>query len=349
MSHEITEREDGTAEAAFVLTPAWHGLGTVVDHAMTSAEALKAAQLDWRVEQRQLYAGTDEVLVGPDGSEETRTDYTTVPGMANIREDTGHFLGMVGPRYVVVQNTEAFDFLDALYQDDILRYESAFSLNGGRSVVILARMPEVDRITDQGDDMKRYIAFSTDHGGFAAIQFGPTAVRIVCANTYRMALGRGGISALSIRHTQSIHDKLADAKAVLGLAVEQFDGHADQCRKLAAAHITRNQWLEYLDVIAPRVREIDPDYTPIRQKRIDETREAITEAWNSERQQMDGTRGTAWAAWNAVTEHIDHMPRRGASERTRMEARFRVTQSGTGHELKERAFKAALKLAAVAN
>lgn len=27
MSHEITVREDGVAEAAFALQPAWHGLG----------------------------------------------------------------------------------------------------------------------------------------------------------------------------------------------------------------------------------------------------------------------------------------------------------------------------------
>jgi len=43
MAHEITVREDGFAEAAFAMEPAWHGLGTVFGHAMNSAEALSAA------------------------------------------------------------------------------------------------------------------------------------------------------------------------------------------------------------------------------------------------------------------------------------------------------------------
>jgi hypothetical protein len=43
MAHEITVRADGTAEAAFAMTPAWHGLGVVLDHPMLSKEALMGA------------------------------------------------------------------------------------------------------------------------------------------------------------------------------------------------------------------------------------------------------------------------------------------------------------------
>jgi hypothetical protein len=35
MAHDITIRDNGIAEAAFALTPAWHNLGTVLDQPWT--------------------------------------------------------------------------------------------------------------------------------------------------------------------------------------------------------------------------------------------------------------------------------------------------------------------------
>jgi len=64
MAHQITERADGTAEAAFAFNPAWHGLGTVVDKAPNSTEMLKLAQLDWSVLKVGAYAaGSPDRLV----------------------------------------------------------------------------------------------------------------------------------------------------------------------------------------------------------------------------------------------------------------------------------------------
>ena len=50
MAHEIDQT---TGRAAVFVTgePAWHRLGTVIEQATTSAEAIGLAGLDWRVEQ----------------------------------------------------------------------------------------------------------------------------------------------------------------------------------------------------------------------------------------------------------------------------------------------------------
>jgi serine/threonine protein kinase len=52
--------------------------------------------------------------------------------VANVRTDTKAVLGVVGRRYRVFQNHEAFDFMDALVGDKLAMYETAGSLHGGK-------------------------------------------------------------------------------------------------------------------------------------------------------------------------------------------------------------------------
>ena len=83
----------------YTRTKPWHGLGTMVEEAPTSREALEAAGLNWQVIQKNLV--TDSGIV--------------VPGFkANLRETDQQVLGVVSDRYKVVQNEEAFAFTDAL-------------------------------------------------------------------------------------------------------------------------------------------------------------------------------------------------------------------------------------------
>ena len=58
--------------------------------------------------------------------------------VANVRTDTRAVIGVVGKRYRVFQNREAFDFMDALVGDKLAMYETAGSLHGGRRVWMLA-------------------------------------------------------------------------------------------------------------------------------------------------------------------------------------------------------------------
>jgi len=334
MVADITTRADGTAEAAFAMQPAWHDLG-VVDtdpDKLTSKEFFTAAQLDWKVKQQKMWVGDDSwtVVEAPDS-------------LANVREDNGFILGYVSPHYKIVQNNEAFEFLDSLHEDRELDYESAFSLRGGKEVVVTARLPKVDEIV-QGDELQRYVLMGLNHGGTAAIWFGVTSVRTVCSNTYALALAEGDCKELSIRHSGNVKDSLDRARAILNLANTMHDDHVEVCRGLAGINMSDEMWDKYLDIMCPRMPQEDPDWTPLRDRRVVETRTAIEECYHNERQTMPGVEGTAWAAFNAITEHIDHLPRRGATRAQKAEARFNVTQYGPGRDQKERAMQAILRL-----
>lgn len=335
MGHEITVRENGFAEAAFAMKPAWHGLGRIYDKPMTSAEALEGAGLDWRVEQEATYIREGD-------------SYRELPEhVVNVRSDNRRVLGIVSDHYKVVQNTEAFEFVDRLVDEEQMLYESAFSLRGGKNVVLLARMPGVREVVE-GDQLLDYVLLSMAHDGTGAITFGPTSVRVVCANTYQLALGSDKgqkIKSMSIRHQGNVMNKLSRARQILGMAKYEFDQHNAVAKELADRVITREEWVHFLDIMCPELDPLDPDYTDRRAEKIADTRLAIKAAYHNERQALAAN--TAWAAYNAVSEHIDHLPRRGGSKRRKAEARFNVCLYGAGRDMKQRAFEAACNLAGI--
>ena len=109
-----------TGKAAVFVTgePPWHGLGTVIDNAVTSQEAIKLAGLDWKVQKWLLTANK------PEYAEEV-----SVPGwFATVRTDTNAVLGVVSRQYRVLQNTEAFTFMDQAIQEGAAMWETAGSL-----------------------------------------------------------------------------------------------------------------------------------------------------------------------------------------------------------------------------
>ena len=154
----------------YVRKAPWHGLGTRVNEALASKEALRIAGLDWRVLQEPIYTGMDERVEGY---------------KANIRDSDRKVLGVVTDRYKVIQNEEAFAFTDELLGEGV-RYETAGSLQGGKKVWLLAHMPHEYIIT--GERISPYLLFSNTHDGSGAIRVALTPIRIVCQNTLNLAL-----------------------------------------------------------------------------------------------------------------------------------------------------------------
>lgn len=174
----------------------WHGLGTIIQDAPDSKEAIRLAGLDWRVEQ-------SDVICAADGS--------TIPGFkANIRDIDGKVLGMVTDRYKIVQNEEAFAFTDALLGEGV-RYETAGSLASGKRVWMLARM-EGRIITDEKVDP--YLVFTNSHDGTGAIRVAITPVRVCCNNTLNLALSTSN-RQWSCVHVGDIQYKMEEAKRTL--------------------------------------------------------------------------------------------------------------------------------------
>lgn len=330
---------NGLVEAMYANSPAWHRLGTVLYQgtktAPNSEEAILASHLGWSVEKREIFLA----------------DGTKIPNKwATVRADTNTPLGVVGDRYEIQQNVESFDFLDNLNKDGIVRYESAMALNGGSKVVLLARMPEVDEIAE-GDSSLRYILFSTSHDGTGSINVLPTSVRVVCANTLRMAMteGRKSGNVMSIRHTASKNDRLKKASYWISQFNAGFTLYADKARHLAEVKFSKIECTQFLNELFPT----DEDMTSRQLENIKKKIDTVRNSFVDESNMLPSIKGTWWHLFNAITHSVDHSTKyrvRGyvnESQKMRLmrESRFENVLEGKGADFKDKAFALALSMA----
>jgi len=329
MAHEIS-RVNGIVEAMYANSPAWHKLGVVYDpngtSAPTSDEAMRLAHLDWTVEKEPIYLG--------DGSQ--------VPDQYAIcRSDTGRSLGIVGNQYRIHQNADAFKFLDSLVDDGQMEYEAAFAMRDGARICLLARMPQIDFVTEN-DPLLRYVMFSTSHDGSGAIDICPTSVRVVCANTYGFAMNRSKSEGnyAGIRHSGDLDAKLNVAAGWLAQYNERFRAYADIAVELSKTKL--HSFSDYLEAVFP-----SSDLTERQQKRRDEMVQKMHDAKAIEEDAVPEIGGTIWAAFNAVTRYVDHdmlARRRGDTEQHKAETHLMDVTGGWGAKTKQTALDVAMAI-----
>ena len=210
----------------------WHGLGTMVQEAPTSREALILAGLNWKVVQKPIVT----------------YDGIAIPGFkANVRDRDNHVLGVVTDRYQVVQNEEAFAFTDSLLGQGVT-YETAGSLQHGRRTWILAKLPHHYIIN--GDEITPYLVFMNSHDGTGAIKAAMTPVRVVCMNTLNLALSTAKRS-WSTNHVGDIRGKLEDARYTLLYADLYMQELGKAIDKLNRQKLSDRKVYEYIDALFP--------------------------------------------------------------------------------------------------
>ena len=305
MSHGITTEDHMFS----VRTAPWHGLGVVLDEYPRSIDdALAKAGLGWTVTHGDVL-----VVKTPEWTDDFGTKHPPelVPAKgfkANLREDIGTVLGIVSDEYEVVENRDAFRFLDALIGSE-LYFETAGSLWGGRRVWVLARLPEY--VEYGGDESATYIYVANSHDGSMAVTAAVTPIRIVCANTLGAALRQAehGVSAqrtFRFRHTGNLQTKFAEACRVLGLTINyqhQFKVLAD---RLAREPITAARFER---AVLRHLWTIDEDTRPRARANRERTIEQVLAIFRGRGSAGDTTGnspGSKWVAWNAIAEHLDH-------------------------------------------
>ena len=236
----------------YVRETPWHGLGIRVKAAPSSKDALIYAGLDWKVIQEPVYTDSQELIEGY---------------KANVRDSDRRVLGVVTDRYKVIQNEEAFAFTDALLGEGV-RYETAGSLQGGKKVWMLARMPHEYIIT--GERISPYLLFSNTHDGSGAIKVALTPIRVVCNNTLNLALSTAKRS-WSMIHTGDIQGKLQEAKDTLLLADRYMDSLGKEFENLRMKSMTDKQVMEYIEVLLP----VEEDGTMKQKRNIEHLREDL--------------------------------------------------------------------------
>lgn len=266
----------------YVRETPWHGLGTRVNEALNSEEALTAAGLDWNVIQEPIYTETEELIEGY---------------KANVRDTDRQVLGVVTDRYKIVQNQEAFAFTDELLGEGV-RYETAGSLQGGRKVWLLAHLPHEYIIS--GERISPYLVFFNSHDGSGAIKAAITPIRVVCQNTLNLALSTAKRS-WSMIHTGDIKGKMQEAKDTLFMAEKYMDNLGKEFETLRKKKLTDQQVLDYIEILLP----LEEDSTPQQIKNMKRLREDMKMRYFDAPDLKDVGKN-AYAFVNAVSDFATH-------------------------------------------
>lgn len=265
----------------YVKQTPWHGLGTRVEEAKTSQDALKLAGLDWKVYPQPIYLA----------------DGTEIPNQkANVRDKDNTVLGIVKDRYQIVQNDEAFSFTDLLLGEGVT-YETAGSLSDGKRVWMLAKMPERKVL---GDKVEPYLVFSNSHDGLGAVKVALTPIRVVCQNTLTLALSSAN-RVWSTKHTGNIANKLEDARLTLELASMYLDNMDEEADRLSQITVFEPEFANFVTTMFPTNKNMSDRQI----SNIEKQRNGLKNIYNNV-DNLQKFYNTAWGVVNAVADFAPH-------------------------------------------
>ena len=237
MSHNITSRDN----LFTVRQPAWHGLGQVLPDHPTREQAKEIAhpweptteplyrviqveKIDHRKECGDGWLPVSLVDPIPQACDCPRSMKKSLERVSEfdlvVRSDDGFALGVKPETRSLVTNEEMYDIGEALMKGEggEVLFETGGSLKGGRKVWLLMRFAEPYQIGGRkGTESIAYYGLQNSNDGSGAFRGQGTNVCIVCDNTSHMADfdAKAKGTEFVFRHTQSIGDRIEEAKAAL--------------------------------------------------------------------------------------------------------------------------------------
>ncbi len=315
MPHEIETM------AFFGSTP-WHGLGTSLaeEDLYDWQKACDKAGLSWEVELTSLVTADTQAPVAHKGVR---------------RRSDGRILGVVGPRYVALQNQDAFRWFQPFLDAREATLNTAGSLRHGSRVWVLAKINRDPLVIAPGDEVEKFILLSHGHDGSLAVRCGFTPVRVVCANTLAMAHGNNASKLIRLKHTKDVLENLANVREIMNVANQEFEATAEQYRLLARKDINQADLRKYVK----RVLRVDDEKT-VAPRTAAIITEVIRLFESGKGNNLPSIRGTYWAAYNGMSEFLGY--ERGRSQQTRLDSLW----FGDSANLNRHALQVALDMAA---
>ena len=342
MPAELDYLADGTA--AFVSTEtAWHREGTILPDGITYDEAIEHGGLSWEVEKVPHYVKEMRRARLPGWG--PSVGYVKSPDSYSVvrkdRDGPEAVIGTVGEVWKPLQNHEAFGILRPMVDEGSVKIETAGVLRGGKQVWMLvqfnlqqiishaentlAAMDDVDEksamqgLYDLIKETAPFAMFSNDFTGSAMARIMETWVRVVCANTFSMAVGNQKGISVAVSHTSNVvEDYAKGAKVLLEGIGTRYAGLAETRAIMKRTilsediafssspfrHLVLDAAFPILHLERKVQRREDSGHTRAALDKAHARRAAITERWTQGR----GHTGdhSAWEAWQGAIQYFDH-------------------------------------------
>lgn len=278
----------------------WENLGTAIKPKSDIISALKQTGLDYNVD-------FEPVFIDP----EDNGNLTSIPNrFATVRDD-GHIYDIVSDKFKIVQNRDAFSFVDYISNDLILN-KAGETASG--MVYIIGQLPDMDIL---GDKFTPHLIFRNGFTGKVKISAAICPLRVVCQNQFNFAF-KDTSNSITIRHVGDIDSKLEDARNVMKLTSDYMVRLNETAEQYAGVHMTKAEFERVVELMFPS----KPDMNPFAKKRLEDQKTRFVDAYNAD--DNSNFRGNAWGIINAYTDFITHNPPMGNTE-TKEENKFIVT------------------------
>ena len=255
----------------------------------------EATGLDWVVEQKQVY--TQRPNTNPAIHIGTSC-YDILPNyVANYRSDNNQFLGMVHPKdYKVVQNCDAFDFIDELPN---FTFEKVGMFNGGKKVFVVGKSNEQIAIDGSDDLVNFYLTFLHGHDGKSGIRFILCPVRMFCMNQLNLML-QSATFKYNIAHTGDIQFKLAQIQKAIADSRNYVTGLSQTIDTMINTKVSKS-----IEQLTLELIPVEDNDTTLITSRKEEARQTIITLYN-DKPDLQNYKGTQFGIISAVSDYISH-------------------------------------------
>lgn len=264
----------------------WDSIGTSIvgmGKQTHLAEALDKANLNYYVGKENITTASGLIIPGKQATVKHYNDGSTAVA------------GVVSPSYEVMQNIDAFNFVDDLVDEGVEIIKAGETYTG--MIYLIGKMPEV---TVLGDTFQPNIIFQNSHNGTKTLAATICLLRIACQNQFASTF-KNADNAIKLRHTRTLEQRLALSQNILREAYTYAKTFGNDAEELAKMHISDVSVNKAFDLLIGAAKD---ELTQRQQNNIEDMRTAFRAAYHAE--DIQNFRGTAWGALNAYTDFATH-------------------------------------------
>lgn len=274
--------------------PAWHGMGVVVDDETLTSERIfeLVPELGSKVVRAPIIAPYEK-----DGEIEYSESQRW---LANVREYDGRVLGVMSAKYKLFQNQEMMDFGDALVgAAEGSHWKTAGSIKDGSVVWGLLALPgEINIGGLESEAMRPFLFLTNSFDGTCTFSARTCWTRVVCWNTWNVAMREGRANAYTIRHTTNMQERVVDAQEALAMTFNLGAELQTLGDELIGHKLSTRAFGDFLARLVP----LDVDAEKTKKDNVLATREDIRTIFRDSPTTGDAA-GTKWGALQSVVEY----------------------------------------------
>ena len=197
------------------------------------------------------------------------------------------------------------EIVEAVLAQPNVKWETAGVLDEGRSVWCLALLDEPVELPGDQSPTLPYLAITNRHDGTAACALRATAVRIVCANTFRAAELEGDRTGatFSFIHRSNWRDRIEEARQAVTGARAEIRRYQELAHELLAIPVTPRQRELFVTEFIP----LPPEglITDRVARNVEEARSALRMIFQSKTTEQ--VADTAYGLVQAAGEYLDYV------------------------------------------